>query len=159
MALTADYSVQSSLVEGELSGELARLRDLSDEGAITDEEFLLAKRRLLDPETRSSGKESTAAEPLASGWYSDPSDRGDAEWYWNGNEWTGKRRRRQGPGEDDYVYYEVRAPGNPVCDRCGGTEFVPRRKTSTKVAFGLMSLAGRPRHIECVRCGKMHRRG
>ena len=48
--------------------------------------------------------------------------------------------------------------GVPTCSRCNGTSFVPRRKTSTKVMFGAMSLAGRPRHVECVTCGQMYLR-
>lgn len=34
--------------------------------------------------------------------------------------------------------------GVPTCSQCGGTSFVPRRKTSTKVMFGLTSLAADP---------------
>ena len=48
--------------------------------------------------------------------------------------------------------------GTAKCPRCGGTSFQPRRKISTKVMFGLSSLAGRPRYVECVTCGAMYRR-
>lgn len=47
--------------------------------------------------------------------------------------------------------------GVPTC-KCGGTSFVPRRKTSTKVMFGALSLAGSPKHVECVTCGQMYDR-
>jgi hypothetical protein len=48
--------------------------------------------------------------------------------------------------------------GIPKCSACGGTSFVPRRLTSTKVFFGLWSLLGRPQHTECVVCGKLYSR-
>lgn len=48
--------------------------------------------------------------------------------------------------------------GQPVCSSCGGTVFVPRRKTCTKLVFGLVSLVGRPQHIECVACGRLYKR-
>lgn len=48
--------------------------------------------------------------------------------------------------------------GALACPNCGGTSFVPRRRTATKVAFGVASLAGRPRHVECVTCGAMFKR-
>ena len=48
--------------------------------------------------------------------------------------------------------------GQPVCSICGGTSFLPRRKTSTKLMFGLVSLVGRPQHIECVACGHLYKR-
>jgi hypothetical protein len=48
--------------------------------------------------------------------------------------------------------------GVPTCARCGGTSFVPRRKTSTKVVFGVASLAARPHHVECVTCGALYDR-
>lgn len=51
------------------------------------------------------------------------------------------------------------APGALACPRCGGTQFVPRRRTATKVAFGVASLVGRPHHVECVTCGAMFKRG
>ena len=143
-----------------LSDELERLNRLRDEGIISDDEFTLAKRRLLQPE---AGRKSTADlnEPtdLSQGWKPDPNGRPDTEWYWDGTHWTGRRRRYDGPDADDFSYYEVRSPGNPVCDRCGGTVFNPKRRTSTKMAFGVLSLAGSPKHLECVRCGGMIKRG
>lgn len=48
--------------------------------------------------------------------------------------------------------------GTPTCDSCGGTQFTARRKTSTKVMFGAMSMAGKPKHVECEVCGKTFRR-
>ena len=45
-----------------------------------------------------------------------------------------------------------------ACPKCGGTSFVPRRKTSTKVAVGVLSLAGRPHNVECVTCGTLYKR-
>jgi hypothetical protein len=48
--------------------------------------------------------------------------------------------------------------GVPSCPKCGGTSFVPRRKTSTKLMFGVASLAGRPHHMECVTCGRLYSR-
>jgi hypothetical protein len=45
--------------------------------------------------------------------------------------------------------------GVPTCSKCGGTQFTARRKTSTKVMFGLASLAGRPHHVECDVCGQL----
>jgi hypothetical protein len=60
--------------------------------------------------------------------------------------------------ELDRMDDEASATSPPACDRCGGTQFVPRRKTSTKVAFGVFALAGRPQHAECVTCGRMFRR-
>jgi len=43
--------------------------------------------------------------------------------------------------------------GVPTCSKCGGTQFTARRKTSTKVMFGLASLAGKPKFVECEVCG------
>jgi hypothetical protein len=48
--------------------------------------------------------------------------------------------------------------GVPTCAKCNGTSFVPRRKTSTKVMFGVASLAGKPKNVECVTCGQMYER-
>jgi len=48
--------------------------------------------------------------------------------------------------------------GQPVCSSCGGTSFIPRRKMCTKLVFGLVSLVGRPQHIECVACGRLYKR-
>ena len=48
--------------------------------------------------------------------------------------------------------------GQAVCSSCGGTFFIPRRKTCTKLVFGLVSLVGRPQHIECVACGRLYKR-
>ena len=45
-----------------------------------------------------------------------------------------------------------------TCERCGGTQFVPRRKTSTKFMLGPYSLVGRPHHVECVTCGRLYER-
>jgi hypothetical protein len=42
--------------------------------------------------------------------------------------------------------------GVPTCPRCGGTQFTARR-TSTKVMFGVSSLIGKPKHVECEVCG------
>ena len=61
----------------------------------------------------------------------------------------------RGSLERDYL---VRKNGVITCARCGGTSFVPRRRTGTKVMFGLASLAGRPRHVECVTCGALYQR-
>ena len=44
------------------------------------------------------------------------------------------------------------------CPRCGGTQFLPRRKTSTKVMFSILSVVAAPKHVECVACGAMWRR-
>jgi hypothetical protein len=48
--------------------------------------------------------------------------------------------------------------GVPTCAKCNGTSFVPRRKTSTKLLWGVASLAGKPKHVECVTCGQMYTR-
>jgi hypothetical protein len=48
--------------------------------------------------------------------------------------------------------------GVPTCARCGGTQFTARRKTSTKVMFGVASLAGKPKFVECEVCGARYRR-
>lgn len=48
--------------------------------------------------------------------------------------------------------------GVPTCSKCGGTQFTARRKTSTKVMFGLASLAGKPHHVECEVCGQRYAR-
>jgi hypothetical protein len=49
--------------------------------------------------------------------------------------------------------------GTPTCSKCGGTQFKAKRKTSTKVMFGVASLAGKAQHVECVVCGTMYKRG
>ncbi|MFA5882218.1 MAG: hypothetical protein WDA60_00010 [Acidimicrobiia bacterium] len=46
-----------------------------------------------------------------------------------------------------------------TCPKCGGTSFVVRRKRSTKLAFGLASMLGKAKHVECVTCGTLHKRG
>ncbi len=48
--------------------------------------------------------------------------------------------------------------GAPTCAKCGGTSFTPRRKTSTKVMFGALSLVAAPKHVECVTCGQLYTR-
>jgi hypothetical protein len=48
--------------------------------------------------------------------------------------------------------------GVPTCSSCGGTQFTARRKTSTKVLFGVASLAGKPKFVECEVCGKQYKR-
>jgi len=51
-----------------------------------------------------------------------------------------------------------RPKAQSTCPRCGGTNLVPRRKTSTKVFLGPVSLLGRPKHAECASCGYQIRR-
>lgn len=46
-----------------------------------------------------------------------------------------------------------------ACPKCGGTQFKVRRRTSTKLAFGAMSLLGQAKHVRCVTCGTEYRRG
>ena len=48
--------------------------------------------------------------------------------------------------------------GVPTCSKCGGTQFTARRKTSTKVMLGFVSLAGSPHHVECEVCGERYLR-
>jgi hypothetical protein len=49
--------------------------------------------------------------------------------------------------------------GAPLCPRCGGTQFKVRRRTSTKVLFGVASLLGQAKHVRCVTCGAEYDRG
>jgi hypothetical protein len=52
-----------------------------------------------------------------------------------------------------------RSSGALACPRCRGTQFKVRRRTSTKVLFGVASLLGQAKHVRCVTCGSEYDRG
>lgn len=49
--------------------------------------------------------------------------------------------------------------GVPTCGKCNGTQFQPKRKTSTKLMFGVTSMLAQAKHVACVTCGTMYARG
>jgi len=77
-----------------------------------------------------------------------------------------KNRQAQGERAQAAATSSTRLKGGPVpivggvptCAKCGGTQFTARRKTSTKVMWGVYSLAGTPHNVECEVCGQRYRR-
>ena len=104
-----------------------------------------------------------AASDRRNGWKQDPTKRFPFR-YWDGRVWTRwVNDRPDGTTQSEDPLYVAEMPvaiinGVPTCVLCGGTQFTARRKTSTKVMFGLSSLLGKPQFVECEACGARYQR-
>ena len=67
-------------------------------------------------------------------------------------------RRGAGTSGQRLATVGARTPAGLACPKCGGTQFKPARKTSTKVIFGAASMLGQAKWVRCVTCGERYRR-
>ena len=76
----------------ELFDDLKKLGEMRDRGEITQDEYEIVKRELLD-EMEGANKAEDHAEKRPPGWYNDPDGEYSHQAYWDGEKWTGDTRR------------------------------------------------------------------